>query len=82
MSNPKRSLFLSGQRYQAKKSFTGMFKNQFGDGKTYVFVSCKYSPYDACYVYEFRSEDDGTLVEWWLPEDSPVNAWEEYFLAL
>ena len=79
MSNPKRSLFRAGERYRAKESFVGIFENKFYAGTTYVFLSCKYSHYDGCFVYAFRPVEGGERVEWWLPEDEPDDSWKTYF---
>jgi hypothetical protein len=74
----QRVIFVPGERYRAKQTFTSG-NSQFISGEVLAFERDFYSRYDSSFVYEFRSENDGTNKTWWLHDQKPVDIWREYF---
>lgn len=72
-----REIFKPGHRYEVKANCTsGVY--QFHSGEILTFDGEKYSPYDSSFAYEFH-DSSGSAKTWWLHQDAPSDAWNQYF---
>lgn len=77
----ERPIFEQGKRYRVKRTFTSALTTFSGD-EVLVFQRHFYSRYDSSFVYEFRTENDGKIKDWWLHEDKSIDTWKEFFEAV
>jgi len=73
MSDPQELIFSFGAHYQTKRALNvgDGPRAQLKAGVKLEFREVKYSPYDGCYVYYFRTLDDSKVQELWISEDYP-----------
>lgn len=72
-------IFRSDTRYRAKLAFQSDPASTFHAGEIVIFERDTYSPYDDSFVSTFRSETDGRIKEWWLPDHEPQGTWQQFF---
>ena len=79
MTNQSRT-FLPGKKYKVRKSFTA--GSTFEAGEVLVFERDLFSWYDEAQVYEFHRQSDHKAKQWIVGDESPRDAWKEYFEAV
>jgi hypothetical protein len=70
--------FEIGHFYSVMKPFKSL-QFEFSPGVKLVFVGEGYSRYDSMTVYKFRSVESEQNYQWWLHDDTPLDAWKEHF---
>ena len=76
------SIFQIGATYAARVNFTSGPTSQFIEGEKLVFQKNTYSPYDDCFVYEFKELSTGEIKNWWLADGKPKEEWGKYFVRV
>jgi hypothetical protein len=69
--------FEVGRVYSVLKSFKSL-SFEFTLGQRFTFESEGYNRYDSTTIYNFRSEKDAQIYQWWLHDDVPLETWKEF----